>query len=75
MQGATPAAIAAAIDEFALRQKALPLFFADRTRTLLGLELERLAGVLTDLDLQLLATQKTVDRLRETETQLGHSNG
>ena len=59
------------IGELGDRQAALPFFFADCTRDLLGVELARLTTFVTQLDAEIHANEANVARLREEDEQLG----
>ena len=62
---------AGVINDLGDQQAALPFFFADRTRDLLGAELARLATLVTQLDAEIIDKQTNCDRLRDENEQLG----
>lgn len=60
-----------AIAQLGRQQQALPFYFADRTRTLIDRELERLGRVITRLDDNIATAQSATERLRDKNEQLG----
>ncbi len=53
------------------RHRALPLFFADRTKALLAIDLGLRAGIITALDDEIADANSTATRLRVDDEQLG----